>query len=85
MHGATYILAFAPALIWIGSDRGTGVALGLAALIGLPHIALDDRRLVAAWIERVKHTSGAPPGLAIAVDQCFHLLCLWATALLAAG
>jgi len=84
-HGATYTLAFVPALIWIGSARGAGVAVGLAALIALPHIVLDDRRLVAAWIDRVKHAPDAPSGLAVAVDQCFHLLCLWATALLAAG
>jgi|GEM_PF-539146 len=85
-HLATYTLSFAPALIWIGIELGVVPALITTVVIFLPHLITDDRRLVFAWMRRVKGT-GDPEGLgmagiAVAVDQSVHLICLFLTALL---
>ena len=83
-HVAVYTLCFVPALIWVGGDTGALAAVGLGAVIFLPHLVIDDGRLLHAYMLRVK---GRPDpqslGLTAAVDQSLHLVCLWATALLA--
>ena len=83
-HVSIYTLCFVPALIWIGDEVELLGAIGLAALIFVPHAVLDDGRLLRAYIVRVKRSPNPPPpGLSLAVDQSLHLLCLWGTALLA--
>jgi len=83
-HVATYTVCFIPALVWIGGDTGTIAAVGLGAVIFLPHLVIDDGRLLHAYMLRVKGCPDPPPGgLTAAVDQSLHLVALWATALLA--
>lgn len=82
-HIATYTLAYVPALVWIGDEVGAGKAVGVAALIALPHLIQDDARLLGAYIERVKGGGAAnSPEVFQAVDQSFHLVALLGTALL---
>lgn len=81
-HIATYTLSFVPALIWLWSSRGAWV-FGIAALIAVPHLIQDDGRLLAAYSIRVKKADiDANRLLAAALDQSFHLLILFGTALL---
>jgi Protein of unknown function (DUF3307) len=83
-HVSIYTLCFVPALIWVGSDVGALAAIGLGALIFLPHLVIDDGRLLRGYMVRVKHMPNPPPVAFTAVtDQSLHLICLWATALLA--
>jgi hypothetical protein len=80
-HITTYTLAFVPALIWLADDIGAW-AVGVAALIAVPHWIQDDGRLLAAYIRRVKHTDPrANPSIAAAADQTFHFVALFLTAL----
>jgi hypothetical protein len=83
-HVSTYTLAFAPALAWIARGKGTARALAVGGLVAGSHLMIDDGRLVRAWLRGVKHAHAAPPGLAIAVDQSFHVLSLAGAALVAA-
>ena len=83
-HVIVYTLCFIPALIWVGSEIGAPAAIGLGAVIFLPHLVIDDGRLVHAYMLRVKRCADPPPaGLAASVDQSIHLISLSATALLA--
>lgn len=82
-HTITYTLAFVPALIWLSTDIGAW-ALGVAVLIGLPHMIQDDGRLLDAYMRKVKRVQGEPPGgLRLALDQSFHMVFLFLLALLA--
>ena len=82
-HIASYTLAFVPALIWLADDIGAW-AIGVAALVAVPHMVQDDGRLLAAYMVRVKHTDPrANPSVAAAADQTFHFVALFLTALLA--
>jgi len=84
-HTASYTLAFVPALIWLSTEIGAW-AIGVAALIALPHMVQDDGRLLNAYMRRFKRVQGEPPGgLRLALDQSFHMLFLFALALLAAA
>jgi hypothetical protein len=80
-HVATYTLAFVPALIWIGDELSAGWAVLAAALIALPHIVMDDGRIVGLYLARVKHAE-MDPRIAAPVDQAFHGLSLCIAALL---
>jgi hypothetical protein len=84
-HVATYTLAFVPAGVWLGGDGGLsggGLAL-LAAGIYVPHMVQDDGRLLTAYIRTVKGTGAAQMReVFTAVDQSFHLITLFATALI---
>jgi hypothetical protein len=82
-HVTVYTLVFAPALVWIAANS-TAWALGLAAVIFIPHLIQDDTRALIAWNRRVKGGS-PPPGdpVYMAIDQSFHVVALFATALLA--
>lgn len=83
-HIVVYTLTFVPALVWAAQSAAAGV--GLAALIGIPHLLQDDGRLVAAYARAVKGFDvQTNPGVAVAVDQCFHVLALFGVALLAAS
>ncbi len=81
-HVTTYTLAFAPALIWIGDELDVGWALLAAALIFLPHLVVDDGRIVRLYLARVKRAEGFDVGLAASVDQSFHVLSLFLVAIL---
>ncbi len=84
-HVFTYTVAFTPVLVWIGQDRSAVRALEVAALVALPHLLIDDGRIVTFWLERVKGAQRPGPALTIAVDQAFHIVCLLGIALLAAA
>jgi hypothetical protein len=82
LHTVSYTIAFLPALIWLATDIGAW-AIGVAALIALPHMVQDDGRLLDAYMRRVKGVhQHAPAGLRLAVDQTGHLLALFLVALL---
>src|SRR4030095_5427329 len=81
-HVATYMLAILPALVWLADDLGAS-ALGIAALIAVPHVVQDDGRLVAAYAHRVKKVEPSSGQLLMAVDQTFHIVALFLVALLA--
>jgi hypothetical protein len=82
MHVTTYTLAFLPALVWIGDQLDAGWAILAAALIFLPHLIIDDGRIVRAYLANVKRVEGFDLGLAASVDQSFHVLSLFLVALL---
>lgn len=84
-HVFTYTLAFVPGLVWIGDDAGAGLAVATFFLIFVPHLIQDDTRLLVAYNRKVK--GGVPgPGdpVFMAIDQSFHMLFLFLTALLVA-
>jgi hypothetical protein len=84
-HLALYMIAFIPALIWIGAETTAARALAVAALIAVPHLLIDDGRLVSTWLREVKRAPNAGAGLRVAVDQSFHVVCLLGAALIAAA
>ena len=81
-HVATYMLAFVPALVWIGIETDAAWAVVIAAAIAIPHAIQDDRRLLYAYMAQVKGLTETSSGLAVAVDQSFHVLFLFGAALL---
>ena len=82
-HIVTYTLAYVPALIWLWSSRHAWV-FGLAALIAVPHLIQDDGRLLAAYSRTVKKADITTNlSLSAALDQSFHLIALFITALIA--
>lgn len=84
-HTATYTLAFVPALVWLAGEIGAW-AIGVAALVAIPHMIQDDGRLLDAYMRRVKRVRGEPPGgLRLALDQTCHVVFLFLLALLAAA
>ena len=83
-HGLIYTLAFVPALVWVGTDLGAAAAVGVAALVLLPHVIIDDGTLVASWVRHIKHVEGTPSVVVrLGVDQTLHVLALAGVALLA--
>lgn len=85
-HIATYTLCFVPALLWLAEDLGAGILLAVAALIAGPHLVQDDGRLLDLYLRRVKRCDpSSVPGVRAAVDQTFHIVTLFALAVLAAG
>lgn len=85
-HILSYTLSFVPALVWIGYQEGLAWAIAAAALVALPHLVIDDGRLLLAYMRRFKGAADPPPVvLTAAVDQSAHLICLWAAALLIAA
>ena len=82
-HTLTYTAAFIPALVWIGIEIGAGWAVGVGALVAIPHLIQDDGRVLDAYMREVKHVSdNPPPGLRLAVDQTGHFIALFLLALL---
>ncbi len=81
-HVGVYTLACAGVLSGVARQRGPLAAAASAAAIAIPHAVVDDQRLLAAWMRRVKKVGPepAPALLALAVDQSVHLLSLWAVA-----
>jgi hypothetical protein len=84
-HVVTYMAAFVPALIWIGIETDVAWAVLIAVVIAVPHLIQDDRRLLDAYMTKVKGLAESSPGLRVAVDQAFHVVFLFATALLVAA
>ncbi|HXD63833.1 MAG TPA: DUF3307 domain-containing protein [Solirubrobacteraceae bacterium] len=84
-HVLTYMLPYLPVLVWIGDERGVPRAVVVAVLIALPHVLVDDGRLVGVWLRQVKHSPDPAPSLRLMVDQSFHVVCLFAVAVLAAA
>jgi hypothetical protein len=81
-HTISYTAAFVPALIWLATDIGAW-AIGVALLIGVPHMVQDDGRLLDAFVRNVKGLAAeAPSGLRLAVDQSMHTVMLFLLALL---
>lgn len=81
-HVLTYMVAFLPALVWIGIETDALWALAIAVVIAVPHAIQDDRRLLDAYMRKVKGLADSSLSLRIAVDQAFHVVILFATALL---
>jgi hypothetical protein len=81
-HVTTYTLAFVPAFIWIGSDLDAVWAIVAAVLVYVPHLVIDDGRLVGLYLARVKRVDGLNVGLAASVDQSFHVLSLFLVAVM---
>jgi hypothetical protein len=82
-HIGTYTLAFVPAFVWLADSLGAGV-VGVALLVAGPHLVQDDGRLVQAYVRGVKRSNVAPGDLVfVMVDQAFHLVVLFAIALIA--
>jgi Protein of unknown function (DUF3307) len=81
-HGATYTLAYVPALIWLAGDLGAAV-LAVAAVIAVTHVIQDDGRLIGAYVRTVKRGELRPGPTLMAVDQSFHVLALFLVALVA--
>ena len=80
-HVATYTLAFVPAFIWLADEIGAEV-LAIAAVIFVTHLVQDDRRLLAAFIEKVKgHRLDGDDIVSLTVDQSFHVVVLFAVAI----
>ena len=85
-HVTTYTLAFVPVLVWIGVETSLLATVGLAALIFLPHLVVDDGRVVGAYTRRVKGGRGSvEPSVLTSVDQSLHYVALALAALVAAG
>ncbi len=84
-HVATYMACFVPALVWIALETSLIRAVLIGVAVAIPHWVQDDGRLLDAYIARVKGLAQTAPGLRVAVDQSFHVLFLFATALLAAS
>ena len=83
MHVLTYTLAFVPALIWLADDIGAW-SIALFFVVFVPHLVQDDTRLLVNYNRKVK--GGVPgPGdpVFMAIDQSFHMVFLFLTALLA--
>ncbi len=81
-HVLVYMLAFLPALIWIGIETDALWAILIAVVIAVPHLVQDDRRLLDSYMRKVKGVAESSASLRIAVDQSFHVVFLFATALL---
>jgi hypothetical protein len=81
-HVTTYTLAFLPAFIWIGSELDAAWALVAAVLVFIPHVVIDDGRVVGLYLARVKRVDGLNLGVAASVDQSFHVLSLFLVAAL---
>jgi Protein of unknown function (DUF3307) len=82
-HIATYTLAFVPSLIWLAGSISWGAAVGTGALIAIPHLIQDDGRLLTEYARLVKKADlNANPSLGAVLDQAFHILALFLTALL---
>ena len=85
VHVSLYTLAFVPALVWLAGESGAGAAVVLGALIFIPHLVVDDGRLLRGYLRRAKGVSDPiDAALCTAVDQSVHFVSLFAVALLAA-
>jgi hypothetical protein len=87
-HVIVYTLCFLPALVWIGIEGGEAWrAVLIGVVVFVPHLVQDDGRLLDSYMRTVKGIGQDEDtsGLRVAVDQAFHVVFLFGTALLAAG
>jgi hypothetical protein len=49
---------------WIGGERGAGRAVLAGVLVALPHLVIDDARVVRLYLREVKGADGFEAGLA---------------------
>jgi hypothetical protein len=84
-HVAVYTCVFIPAVVWIATEKSV-LAIALLPVIFIPHLVQDDTRVLVLWNRIVKRSSPVPGDyLYMAIDQSFHVLFLFGTALLAAA
>jgi Protein of unknown function (DUF3307) len=83
-HVTTYTLTFVPALIWLAGDVSALALAAVAVGIALPHLVQDDGRLLSVYVQSVKKCDPGPSVLLLFVDQSFHLIALFALAIVAA-
>jgi hypothetical protein len=82
-HVFVYTLVFVPAVIWI-ANATSALAVALLAVVFIPHLVQDDGTVLIAWNRIVKRSSPQPGDFVyMAIDQSFHVVALFATALLA--
>jgi Protein of unknown function (DUF3307) len=82
-HVSVYTLVYLPALVWIATQK-SALAFALVPVIFIPHLVQDDARALIAWNRIVKRSSPAPGDTVyMAIDQAFHVVVLFGTALLA--
>jgi hypothetical protein len=82
-HVTVYTLVFVPAVIWIAIEK-SALGIALLAVVFIPHLVQDDARVLVAWNRIVKRSSPKPGDFVyMAIDQSFHFVFLFATALLA--
>ena len=81
-HLLTYMAAFLPALVWIGIETDVAWAVLIGLVVAVPHVVQDDGRLLDSYMATVKGLSQGSSGLRVAVDQVFHVVTLFGTALL---
>jgi Protein of unknown function (DUF3307) len=86
-HVSVYTASFVPALIWLSDDGvNLGGALLIAAGVFVPHMVQDDGRLLSRYIRVVKRCDEeSEREIFTAVDQSFHLITLFVTALIVHG
>jgi Protein of unknown function (DUF3307) len=84
-HVLAYTGSFLPALAWIGSRTSVRRAVVVGGAVAIPHLLIDDGRLVEVWLREVKRAQQPPAALTVAVDQSFHVICLLGAAVVAAG
>lgn len=82
-HVSVYTLVFVPAIVWVASNS-SALALALLPVVFIPHLVQDDGAALKAWNRMVKKSSPQPGDVVyMAIDQAFHVLILFGTALLA--
>ena len=82
-HVTVYTLGFVPAVLWIAS-HSSAAAYALLAVVFIPHLVQDDTRALVAWNRIVKRGDLGPGDpVFMAIDQSFHAVTLFGTALLA--
>ena len=82
-HVSVYTLGFIPAVAWIASES-SALAFALLPVVFIPHLIQDDGAVLVAWNRIVKRSSPKPGDFVyMAIDQSFHFVFLFATALLA--
>ena len=81
-HVTTYTIAFLPVFVWIAVRLDARIAVIAGVLVFLPHLVVDDGRIVVGYVRRVKRADVRNLGLLSSVDQSFHVLSLTAVAIL---
>jgi hypothetical protein len=82
-HVSVYTLSYVPAIIWI-SIHESALAIALLPVVFIPHLIQDDARVLIGWNRHVKRSNLAPGDpIYMAIDQSFHVVVLFGTALLA--
>ena len=85
-HLLTYSLCFVPAFIWIAGKHSGWRLVATIVIVILTHLIQDDRRLLYKYTVIVKKADPPPDHpLWIFIDQSFHLVWMFAAALVVAA